>query len=197
MGLLNIFSGKERNFSDLQKYVEDFEIVEENRNGKLKKTVKYKGTWTILEEVSSGTFCKLWGALALSAGIAAAYVRALLLTHLTSSQLTVMIPLLAGLFPLLYMVMGALALPFRGKPMRRDQYMHSFIRVFRSAAAVIVCLALTLLATLVFRLTGNNWQYFPEDWWFTGLCLGAAAAAAGLIFLLQSVELAERENTAA
>ena len=194
MGLFDSFTEKGRSFSDLRKYIEDFEIVEEVQNGKLKKTAKYKGTWTILKKVSSGTFCKLWAVLALSAGLTALYIRTLLLTHLTSGRMTVMIPLLAGLFPLLYLMMGALALPFRGKPMRRDQYMHSFIRVSRSSVAVIACTALAQLATLIHRLIGHDWQYFPEDRAFTGYCLAIMIAAVANIFLLRSVELTEKEN---
>ena len=163
MGLFDSFTEKGRRFSDLRKYIEDFEIVEEVQNGKLKKVAKYKGTWTILQNVSSGTFCKLWAVPVLSAGLTVLYIRMLLLTHLTSGQLAVMLPLLAGLFPLLYLMMGALSLPFRGKPMRRDQYMHSFIRVSRSSAAIAVCAALSQLATLIVRLASHNWQYFPED----------------------------------
>ena len=194
MGIFDSFTEKGKKFSDLQKYIGDFEIVEENHNGKLKKVARYKGTWTILKEVSSRTFCKLWAVLALGVGETALYVRTLLLTHLTSSRLTVMIPLLAGLFPLLYLMMGVLALPFRGKPMRRDQYMHSFIRASRSSVAIMVCVALALLATLIFRITGGDWQFFPEDLAYTGYSLAIAAVAAGIIFLLRSIDLTEKEN---
>ena len=195
MRLFGSAPGKEREFSDLRKYVNDFEITETtDQNGKKKKTVIYKGTWTILKEASSRTFCKLWAALALSAGLAAMYIRMMLITHLTSGQFTAMIPLLAGLFPVMYLMMGAAALPFRGKPMRRDQYMHSFIRVSRSCVAVIVCVVLAQIASLIFRISGQDWNYFREDWLFTGYSLAVIIAAAGTIFLLRSVDVIEKEN---
>ena len=195
MKLFGSAPGKEREFSDLRKYVNDFEITETtDQNGKKKKTVIYKGTWTILKEVSSRTFCKLWAALVLSVGLTVMYIRIMLITHLTSGQFTVMIPLLAGLFPVLYLMMGALALPFRGKPMRRDQYMHSFIRASRSCVAVIVCVILAQIASLIFRISGQNWEYFREDWLFTGFSLAVILAAVGTIFLLRSVDLIEKEN---
>ncbi len=195
MKLFGSAPGKEREFSDLRKYVNDFEITETtDQNGKKKKTVIYKGTWTTLKEASSRTFCKLWAALVLSIGLTVMYIRIMLITHLTSGQFTVMIPLLAGLFPVLYLMMGALALPFRGRPMRRDQYMHSFIRVSRSCTAVIVCVILAQIAALIFRISGQNWEYFREDWLYTGFSLAVILVAAGTIFLLRSVDLIEREN---
>ena len=127
-------------------------------------------------------------------GLTVMYIRIMLITHLTSGQFTVMIPLLAGLFPVLYLMMGALALPFRGRPMRRDQYMHSFIRVSRSCTAVIVCVILAQIAALIFRISGQNWEYFREDWLYTGFSLAVILVAAGTIFLLRSVDLIEREN---
>ena len=67
--------------------------------------------------------------------------------------------------------MGALALPFRGKPQRRDQYMHGMIRVSRSAAAVAVLVGFGLLASLVLRIRRGDWLFLGGDWLFLCLCL--------------------------
>ena len=195
MGLFDSPLGREKTFSDLKKYVNDFEVTEEkDAGGRLKKKVIYKGPLMVLRDPSPAVFARLWITLGLTLALAAAYVKMLLLTHLAGGQLLVMLPPLAGLFPLLYLLMGAAALPFRGKPMRRDQYMHSFIRVFRSAAAVAACSALGQAAAVIYRAVVSNWEYFPEDWLFTGLGLGVVIAAAGIIFLLRPVEVAEQEN---
>lgn len=195
MGLFGGFSDTKSKFSDLRKYVDDYEIVEEQTpNGKLKKTVRYKGTWTILREVSSGTFFKLWLTVLMAFALIGVYVYTLTLTHTTSGLYTVMVPLMAGLFPCLYLAMGVLALPFRGKPMRRDQYMHSFIRISRSCTAILIFVFLAELVTLIYRMIENDWLYLPADWRFTVSGIILIAAAVAIILILRSIEITEREN---
>jgi hypothetical protein len=195
MGLFGSFSDTKSKFSDLRKYVDDYEIVEEQMsNGKLKKTVRYKGTWTILREVSSGTFFKLWLTVLMAFALIGVYVYTLTLTHTTSGLYTVMVPLMAGLFPCLYLAMGVLALPFRGKPMRRDQYMHSFIRISRSCTAILIFAFLAELITLIYRMIENDWLYLPADWRFTVSGIILIAAAVAIILILRSIEITEREN---
>ena len=195
MGLFGSFSDTKSKFSDLRKYVDDYEIVEEQMpNGKLKKTVRYKGTWTILREVSSGTFFKLWLTVLMAFALIGVYVYTLTLTHTTSGLYTVMVPLMAGMFPCLYLAMGVLALPFRGKPMRRDQYMHSFIRISRSCTAILIFAFLAELITLIYRMIENDWLYLPADWRFTVSGIILIAASVAIILILRSIEITEREN---
>lgn len=195
MGLFGSFSDTKSKFSDLRKYVDDYEIVEEQMpNGKLKKTVRYKGTWTILREVSSGTFFKLWLTVLMAFALIGVYVYTLTLTHTTSGLYTVMVPLMAGLFPCLYLAMGVLALPFRGKPMRRDQYMHSFIRISRSCTAILVIAFLAEPITLIYRMIENDWLYLPADWRFTVSGIILITAAVAIILILRSIEITEKEN---
>ena len=195
MGLFGSFSDTKSKFSDLRKYVDDYEIVEEQMpNGKLKKTVRYKGTWTILREVSSGTFFKLWLTVLMAFALIGVYVYTLTLTHTTSGLYTVMVPLMAGLFPCLYLAMGVLALPFRGKPMRRDQYMHSFIRISRSCTAILIFAFLAELITLIYRMIENDWLYLPADWRFTVSGIILITAAVAIILILRSIEITEKEN---
>ncbi|MBQ6383828.1 MAG: hypothetical protein IJJ42_09600 [Clostridia bacterium] len=195
MGLFDGFAGKERSFSDLRKYVDDFEVTEEkDARGRTRKTARYKGQWTILRDTSAAGLSRIWITAGLAALVLAAYIRMLLLTHLAGSELLVMLPLLAGLFPALYLAMGAVSLPFRGKPMRRDQYMHGFIRVFRSCAAVSVFMLIGQLAALIFRAVRGDWLYMREDWLFTGLGCFILITALGIIGLLRSVDVTERPN---
>ena len=195
MGLFGSFSDTKSKFSDLRKYVDDYEIVEEQMpNGKLKKTVRYKGTWTILREVSSGTFFKLWLTVLMAFALIGVYVYTLTLTHTTSGLYTVMVPLMAGMFPCLYLAMGVLALPFRGKPMRRDQYMHSFIRISRSCTAILIIAFLAELITLIYRMIENDWLYLPADWRFTVSGIILITAAVAIILILRSIEITEKEN---
>ena len=188
--------GLMRYFTDPGKYVKDFRIEKTTDNkGRIRKKAIYTGTWTVFRDQGSAVQAKLWIVLMLSVVLAGLYVWALLLTHLTSARLEVMVPLLLGLFPLLYLLMGSLSLPFRGKPMRRDQYMHSFIRVSRSCAAISVFTLLGFIITLILRAVWGNWSFFSEDGIFSIFCLLIPLLAICMILLLRSIDITEKENS--
>ena len=197
MGLFDNPLEKGKAFSDLRKYVGDFEIVEvKDRKGRLKKKALYKANWMVLRSPVRAAQFKLWAALVSALALVILYVRAVLLTHLFAGRLLVMLPLLAGLFPAMYLLMGVFSLPFRAKPMRRDQYMHSFIRVARSSAAVAAFVAVSAVMTLVLRAVEKAWQFMPEDWVFLILCAAVILVAIGIIALLHTVDTDEKPNQA-
>ncbi len=197
MGLFSNPLDPNRSFGDRKKYLDDFKIIEEkNAKGVIRKKAVYTGTWTVPLEKPAVVRRKLAGTLVLAAAMLAMYLWMLLLTHFGSGQYPVMIPLLAGLFPSLYLGMGVLALPYRGKPMRRDQYMHSFIRASRSALAVGVCDVTALLALMICRAVTGDWIYLKEDWLYTALAVVIPGMAAAVIFLLRSVDLTDKPNDA-
>ena len=199
MGIFSDLSGigKGGPVSRRARYAEDFTVVEvPDRKGRLRKKAVYIGTWTVIRDWNAAARRTLWGTAALTLLIVVLYVRALLLTHFASGKLLVMLPLLAGLFPLFYLCMGATALPYGGKPMRRDQYMHSFIRMSRSAVAVAAFAIAGLLAMLIYRIVLKDWLFLPEDRLFLAFYILAAAASVLIVFLLRRLDLAERENKA-
>ncbi len=197
---MRLFDSMVRNgsgFSDLRRYVGDYKIVEtKDDGGRLRKKAVYVGRWIVIRDMNHAVKARMWASLAAGAGLAIGYVRALLISHVASGQLLVMLPLLAGLFPLLYLIMGLLSLPFHGKPMRRDQYMHSFIRAFRSAVALGAFQLVGLLATFLFRLIQGDWLFLSGDWWFIISVVLTLILAAVIIILLYGIDLAEVENVA-
>ena len=195
MGLFDNPLENGRSFSDLKKYINDFKIVEEkDAKGRLRKKAVYTGVWFVPAEKPEKTRWKLIGTVAMALLLMAAYVRMILLTHASSGQYPVMVPMLLGLFPGMYLMMGILSLPFRGNPMRRDQYMHGFIRASRSVVALGICDLVALIATMIYRAVKPDWIYFPEDWLYTSLAVAVPALAAGIIFLLRSIDLDEKPN---
>lgn len=197
MGLFDNPLEKGRSFSDLKKYIGDFKIVEEkDAKGRLRKKAVYTGIWFVPAEKPETTRRKLAGTALMAVSLIVVYVWMILLTHASSGQYPVMIPLLLGLFPCLHLAMGAASLPFRGKPMRRDQYMHSFIRASRSALAIGVFDLIAMIATMIYRAVKPDWIYLPEDWLYTGFSIASAILAAGIIFLLRSIDLNEKPNEA-
>ncbi len=197
MGLFENMTGKGGIRGNSGKYIGDFEIVEvKDARGRIRKKARYTGVWTVIRGDGKRDRKLLAAAGLLTAALAAVYIRMVTLTHLVSGQVPVMLPLLAGLFPGLYLVMGAFSLPYRGRPMRRDQYMHGMIRMSRSAAAVAVCQILGLVMTLGYRLTQKNWDFFPEDLLFMGLMGLAAALCGAVIAVLRQVDVTETANDA-
>ena len=182
-------------FSDLGKYAEDFRIVEvTDQKGRLRRKTAYTGIWFVLRNRERDGW-KLWAALVCALMLFAAHIWLLMTTHMASNELIVMIPLLVSLFPELYLLMGTFALPFRRKPQRRDQYMHSFVRIYRSVAAVSVCTGFAFLVSLVLRIIRSDWQFLSGDWVFSVLCLVILLLTFCLVFLLRSVPVDERENS--
>ena len=197
MGLFDSFLDKGKNLGDLHRYVGDFKIVEiQDEKGRVRKRALYTGTWTVIRRFSPAVKARLWMALGAAVLLAVIYGRMLLTMHAASGQLLVMLPLLIGLFPGLYLLMGCASLPFRGKPMRRDQYMHSFIRASRSAVAVGAFVLVGLLASFIFRAIQGDWLFLSGDWGFLFSCILILALAAAILTLLRGVDLTERENAA-
>ena len=197
MGLFDNPTEKGRKFSDLNKYVTDFRLEREtDQRGRIRTRAVYVGPWTVMRRTGTETRIRLWGTFLLTLGVAGCQLWMLMLNHLGAGVLWVMFPLLVGLLPGLYLLMGSFSLPFRGKPMRRDQYMHSFIRVSRSAVAVSAFTLVGLLASLVYRMIRGDWRFLPADWQFLAACGLIIAQAVAAIFLLRSIDLMEKDNDA-
>ena len=196
MGLFDGFAGPKKSFGDLRKYVDDFRIDEvPDEKGRLRRQARYIGVWTVLRGNGPAVRVRLALVPVLGLLMAAAYIRMLTLPHMAGGQILIMLPLLAGLFPTFYLLMGAVSLPFRGRPMRRDQYMHSFIRVFRSATAAGACVLVGQLAALILRAVKGDWLFLPADWRFVASGAAVLACAGGAMGLLRSVDVTERPNS--
>ena len=190
----NLF-GKGKTFSDRTRYVNDFKIEEyQNARGKIRRKAIYIGQWTVLREKGGKTLAKLIGAAAFAVLAAAALFNAVLLTHMLSGNLFVMIPLYVALFPTLYLLMGAFSLPYRQKPMRRDQYMHGITRMQRSSVAIMVFIMIGVIAGFIVRIVQKDWLYLKQDTWFLVGCLAAVVFCAGVLFLLGRIDTRECPN---
>lgn len=199
MGLFNDMTGigKVKNLSNQTRYVNDYKLVEiPDKKGRFRKKAVYIGTWYLVREWNAETKRQLWGSMVLTVAEAAVYVWMLMLTHLGSGRLLVMLPLLAGIFPVWYMLMGAAVLPYRGKPMRRDQYMHSFIRVSRSTVAVAAFDAVGVAAAFIYRIILNDWMFLAGDWRFLIASFLILILSLLIVIMLRRIDISERENAA-
>ena len=186
---------KRQGFSDSLRYVDDFvtELVEDDK-GRTRKKTTYIGTWQVLREPGAKTLWMLIGAAAMSLASAGCVMTALLLPHAGAGDYPVMVPHLISLFPFLYQLMGAASLPYRQKPMRRDQYMHGFIRMQRSAVAILAMTAVGMLAAPVLRLIRSDWLFLKGDVFYFVLTAAALLFEGGVLWILGRIETAERPN---
>lgn len=178
------------------KYLDDYEIVNvDEPGGRARRRVVYRSAWTVLREPEAAR-SRLWGIAALAVLAVAADVWMLLLVHTVSGSVPVMAGPLFGLFAGIYLLVGAASLPYRRRPMRRDQYRFGIVRARRSAMCMAVFTALGPAASLVYRIVTGNWGFQPNDWLFILLCAAIVCAALAIVRLIRSIQVEERENDA-
>lgn len=197
MGWIDGFTGKGSKLFDRLKYTEDFRLeTETDEKGKTRKKAVYIGTWFVIRDYGKADRLRMIGSLLAAAAVMVIQFALLLQSHAGSGSLLVILPLAAALFPGLYLLMGASSLPYRGKPMRRDQYMHGIIRMSRSSVAVLAFNTVAALATLVVRAVKGDWMFLSGDWTFLILFLASAVLCAVILWLLRAIEITERPNGA-
>ena len=192
----NLF-GKGKSFSDRTRYVEDFRIEEyQDAKGRQRRHAVYIGTWTELTEKGGKTLAVLIGAAVLAAAAVVLLLMALLTTHASSGSLLVMIPMYIALLPAFYLLMGAFSLPYRQKPMRRDQFMHGITRMQRSSVAILAFITVGIIASFVYRIAQHDWMFLKGDVRFLVCGFASALCCAGILFLLGMLDTVERPNEA-
>lgn len=197
MSLLgNLLDGSKR-ISDTLNYVDDYktELVEDEK-GRMRKKTTYVGIWYFVDDEPRAARVKLIVSAALCVLAAALCVLPLFIKGVERGWLLAALPKLLALFPLLYLLMGAASLPFSLKPMHRDRYMHSFVRILRSGAAVGVMTLVSFGAKLVYRMVNADWMFMGKDVLELVCGLGAIAALTAAILLLRSVGVEEKPNSA-
>ena len=177
-------------------YVDDYQLEETtDSRGRRKTVARYIGQWTVVTEREEGAKRKLFLTLALCIFTPAAAAATQFISHTAASAWYVQLPQLFALFPALYMLMGAAKLPYRLKPMRRDEYMKGMIRVSRSAVGVIAFETAAAAAGFVYRHRSGESAYSAGD--AVWLCLLGAAilCSVGAILVLGRLEISQRTNS--
>ena len=196
MGFFENLTGKGFTFTDSLKYVEDYktELVTDEK-GKTRKKTRYIGQWMVIGGDKSKNRAKLIITFALSALTCAGLVLLQFRNHGGSGWLPVSIPKAFALFPMLYLMMGAFSLPFKLDPMHRDRYYHSFIRISRSAVAVMALLGVSFLAWFVYRIIYADWLFLRDDWIVIALMVPELGVLFAIIRILYSIDVDEKPNS--
>lgn len=195
MGWIDKFTGKGSKLFDRLKYTEDFRLeTETDEKGRTHKKAVYIGTWFVVRDYGTADRLRMAGSLFAAVAVMIIQFSMLLLHHAGSGSLLVALPLAAALFPGMYLLMGTVSLPYRGKPMRRDQYFHGIIRMSRSAVAVLAFNTVAALAVLIYRTIKNDWLFLKGDWTYLILFLISAVLCAGVIWILRGIDITEKPN---
>lgn len=179
------------------KFIDNYEVdLVEDKKGKFHKQVKYIGPYIpVLTELKS-LRPRLIAVVLMAFCVVALLVRTTFMKHASVSFVLSEVFLAIALFPGLYLIMGLLHLPYSGKPMQRDGYMHGMIRVLNSSGAIAVFMGLELVSELIFRLRYADWMFFKEDILFLAMVIGAGGLAVGIIAIIRSIEVDELELNA-
>ena len=188
------------NFGDFYKkkdhirYINDYEEeLYTDEKGKHHRRAVYIGPYIPIENEISSLRRILAGVVLLALALVTALVAAMFINHTTGWFFLTTIPMAAAAFPALYLVMGVLNLPYSGKPMQRDKYMHGIIRMFRSSGALITIIAVTFVSEFVYRIIYSDWMFLRGDIIFMLLLGAVLIACIGIILLLRAIEVNEIE----
>ena len=196
MGIFPTASDKGFGFTDRLKYVDDYRTEEvTDEKGRTRKKAVYIGPWIFIKGDKKVNRTKIIGTFALCVLACAGLILLQLPNYSGSGWLPVSIPKAVALFPMLYMMMGAFALPFKLDPMHRDRYYHSFIRISRSAVAVLAMTGVSFIAGFVFRIIESDWLFLKSEWLVIGAFAVEFALLAAILIILYSVDVEEKPNS--
>lgn len=188
------------NFSELYKkkdhikYVDDYATeLEQDEKGKYRKITSYIGPKIPVRTELKSLRPRLFAVVLMAFLLTSALIYALFMKHASGISILLSTLLTATLFPCLYLIMGTLHLPYSGKPMQRDGYMHGMIRMLRSAGAIMILLIAVFVDDFLYRLRVRDWMYFKEDILFLVLIVVADLLAVGIVLILRSIEVDELE----
>ena len=176
------------------RYIDDYDTdLVEDEKGKYRKKVVYTGPMIPIMSDPKSVRARLLAVIPMVLANAAAVVYAAFMKHASVSWVLTNTLLIGVMFPSFYMIMALLHLPYSGKPMQRDGYMHGMIRMFRSAGAVMVVQIAGFVNDFFYRFYFKDWMFFPEDFLFLGLIVGSGLLAGGIVLILRSIEVDELE----
>ena len=185
-------SGEFYKKKDHIQYLDDYEIrCVTDEKGREKKTVVYTGPLIPVTEEKNKLRIKLLSVSVIAVCTVLTVLSAVFTRHV--GGMIAELPLIISLFPCLYLVMGVFLLPFSGKPMKRDAYMHGMIRVFRSCGALTVLMGVVLVSEIIRRIAQQDTLFLRGDIMFIVRIIGALILCVAIILILRSVEIDEKE----
>lgn len=179
---------------DALQFVNDYDTeLEEDENGKVHKKTVYVGPIIGFLDEPKTIKPKLTASLFMSLIIVGLIVYGNMINHSSAWSVITAMTMGVELFPALFLLMGAFNLPFNAKPMHRDKYMHSIIRVFRSLGAIAVMMAVLIIYEIVYRTKNSDWLFLSGDKQFIFVMVVSLILCVAEIVLLRTVNIDEKE----
>ncbi len=151
----------------MRKFSEDYEIiVNQNENGKEKKTVRYKGKYyeVLLDEVGIIRFRK--NSLLLLAAIIVLHITSGFLENQGMYQFYVALPYVLAFFAIIYLSAGLLRLPKEKRNYQRDEIEFSYYRIKTASIFLAILLGIEVIGEIAFLLFANPAQSYEMDFSF-------------------------------
>ncbi|MBR5713685.1 MAG: hypothetical protein IKX58_02695 [Clostridia bacterium] len=197
MALFDNKSGSVFKFSDTLKYVDDYKIEEvENSKGRKRKVARYIGPWVVITTEKKAALTRMIIAAVLGVIAAVCHIWTLMMgSHFGSDNYLIMGPRVFALFPVFYLLMGIIDLPYRMKPMHRDREAHSFIRISRSGVAVMIMTGLSLITGLIYRFIESFMIFIGIDWMYIALSVITIVCLFVMLRLIYNIDREEKPNS--
>ena len=181
------------------RYTDDYKVLPA-LGGSRERRVLYTAPWTALKLDEEAWKTLVLRLRILTAAAVLAFIAAFLLPIDWQSK-WYMPALALACFPLAYQVMAAAVLPSAKKPLERQQYDKSFVRLSHSAVFALVLICLSALGCAVFWILAaagvlETLTFSPRDAAFAALLILMAAVELLTHRLCRGIETETLENSA-
>lgn len=178
----------------IEKFSDDYTIeYYEDKKGREKQRAVYIGPHIYVLEDEHSLKLKLIGVLLTSLIAVAAVLLSHMGEHASAWWFGTILPQAVALFPCMFVGFGLPNLPFNGKDMQRDQYMHGMIRLLNCFGAIAVIMVIELIAEIVYRATHSDWLFLSGDIAFLVKIFAAIAFSIVSVVILRSIDVDETE----
>lgn len=178
----------------VEKFAEDYTIeYYEDKKGRERQRAVYIGPHIRVLEDEKTLKPKVIGVLITSLLAVAAVLLTHIGEHASAWWFGTVIPQMVALFPCLFVGFALPNLPFGGKDMQRDQYMHGIIRLLNSFGAITAIMIVELLAELAYRIIHKDWIVLSGDIVFLLKVVLAIVCSIAAIIILRNIDVDETE----
>ncbi|MBR5897025.1 MAG: hypothetical protein IKZ39_05355 [Lachnospiraceae bacterium] len=176
------------------KFTDDYTIeYYTDAKGREKERAVYIGPHIPVREDLKSLRLKLTGIVMLALITVALILICHLINHTTAWWFGTVIPLGAALFPAMFILFSLSNLPFDGKSMQRDGYMHGIIRLFNCFGAITAIMAVELVFEIIYRIANSDWMFVSGDIVFAILVVFTIVLSIAAIAILRSIDVDETE----
>ena len=172
-----------------KKYLDDYETIYTNEEGKEKKVIIYRGPYYEIDLDQKGLIRFRRNSLLLLILIVFLHIGVGFLNNRGMYQFFIALPYVIALFPLWNIMSGILRIPQQKDKYRRNEVELSFDRIGNSSMVLLICLGIELLGEIIFLLFFSTTGELGAELLFLLPELIAAAAVYVLFRLQKNIQI--------